>query len=95
MDGTNTEWRDGTRHSHTEWSKLERKRQIPYAIPDVGNLKYGTNELIYKTGTDSQREQICDYQEGKRVGRDKWGVWKEQLHTTMHKIDKKQGPIIV
>ena len=32
----------------------ERERQIPYDITYIGNLKYDTNELIYKTETDSQ-----------------------------------------
>ena len=39
---------------HTEWSKSERERQIPYDITYMWNLKYDTNEPIYKTETDSQ-----------------------------------------
>ena len=35
--------------------KSERERQIPYNIPYMWNLKYGTNEPIYKTETDSQK----------------------------------------
>ena len=31
-----------------------KKRQIPCDITYVWNLKYGTNEHIYKTETDSQ-----------------------------------------
>ena len=34
--------------------KSDRERQIPYDITDVWNLKYGTNELIYETETESQ-----------------------------------------
>lgn len=34
------------------------------------NLKYDTNELIYKTETDSHREKTCGCEEG----RDKDGV---------------------
>ena len=34
--------------------KSERERQIPYDITYMWNLKYGTNEPIYKTETDSQ-----------------------------------------
>ena len=41
-----------TRNSHTKWSKSER--QIPYDDIYMWNLKYGTNEPIYKTETDSQ-----------------------------------------
>ena len=35
-------------------SKPERERQIPYDITYMWNLKYGTNELIYETETDSR-----------------------------------------
>ena len=45
---------DTIRDSHTKWSKSERERQMPYDIPYMWNLKYGTNEPIYKTETDSQ-----------------------------------------
>ena len=33
--------------------KSERERQIPYDITYMWNLKHGTDEPIYKTGTDS------------------------------------------
>ena len=45
---------DATRDYHTKWSKSEGERQIPYDITYVWNLKYGTNEAIYKIETDSQ-----------------------------------------
>ena len=35
-------------------SKSERERQIPYDITYTWNLKYDTDEPIYKTETDSQ-----------------------------------------
>ena len=41
-----------TRDYHTKWSKSER--WVSYDIIYMWNLKYGTNELIYKTETDSQ-----------------------------------------
>ena len=44
---------DGPRDNHTKWSKSERERQIPYDITYMWNLKYDTNELIYKTETDT------------------------------------------
>ena len=40
---------NGHRGSHTKWSKSEKERQIPSDIIYMWNLKYGTNELIYKT----------------------------------------------
>ena len=45
---------DGPRDYHTKCSKSERERQIPYDITYMWNLKYDTNELIYRTETDSQ-----------------------------------------
>ena len=38
---------DGTRNSHTKWSKSERERQI-YDNTYMWNLKYGTDEPIYR-----------------------------------------------
>ena len=45
---------DETRDYHTKWSKSDRERQIPYDTIYIWNLKYGTNEPIYKTETASQ-----------------------------------------
>ena len=45
---------DGPRDCHTKWSKSERERQILYDITYMWNLKYDTNEHIYKTEIDSQ-----------------------------------------
>ena len=45
---------DGTRDYHTKWSQSERQKKIPYDITYMLNIKYGTNEPIYKTETDSQ-----------------------------------------
>ena len=39
-------------------SKSERERQISYDISYLWNLKYNTNEPIYKTETDSQTHRI-------------------------------------
>ena len=43
---------DGPRNHHTKWSKSERKRQMPYDITYMWNLKYDTNELICETETE-------------------------------------------
>ena len=32
----------------------ERERETPYAITSMWNLKYGTNESVYRTETDSE-----------------------------------------
>ena len=42
----------GPKDYHTKWSKSERERQIPYYITYMWNLKYDTNEHIYKTESD-------------------------------------------
>ena len=41
---------DGTRDSHTERSKPERERQIPY-ITYIWNLIHGTNEPFHRRET--------------------------------------------
>ena len=45
---------DGPRDYHTKWNKSDRERQIEYDNTYMWNLKNNTNELIYKTETDSQ-----------------------------------------
>ena len=49
---------DRTRDSHTKWSKPERKRQIPYDITYLWNLKYGTDDAIYKTEIDHSQGEL-------------------------------------
>ena len=44
---------DGPRDYHSKWNKSERERQISYDITYLWNLKYDTNEPIYKRKTDS------------------------------------------
>ena len=44
----------GPRDYHTKWSKSERERQSPYDITYM-NLKYDTNEPIYRTKIGSQK----------------------------------------
>ena len=59
---------DGTRHYHTKWSKSKRERQIPYDITYWWNLKHDTNELIYKTETDSQNMVVVAKGKGRGMG---------------------------
>ena len=42
---------DESKYYHTKWSKLDKDK---YHITYIQNLKNGTNEIIYKTETDSQ-----------------------------------------
>ena len=58
---------DVPRDYYTKWSKSEKERQKPYGIAYMQNLKYDTNELIYKTETDSQtrrRDSGCQGGQG-------------------------------
>ena len=38
-------------------SEISQRKTIPCDITYMWNLKYGTNELIYRTETDSQIER--------------------------------------
>ena len=46
---------DRPRDYHTKWNKSERQAQDKDDITYIWNLKYDTNELIYKTEIDLQR----------------------------------------
>ena len=39
---------DGPRDYHTKWSKSEMESYIPYDSNYMWNLKYDTNDLIYR-----------------------------------------------
>ena len=52
-----------------------RKRQIPYGITFMWNLKYGTDDPVNKTETDSHEEQTCSCQREQGRRRDEVGVW--------------------
>ena len=47
---------DGPSDDHTKWIKSDIARWILYDIPCLWNLKYDSNELTYKTETDSDIE---------------------------------------
>ena len=46
---------DATRDSHTEGSKSERERQIPYDITYIWNLIYSTNEPFHRRNSRTWR----------------------------------------
>ena len=51
---------DVTRDFHSKWSNSERQRQIFHVITYLWNLKYGTNEPMYKIETyHSHGKQTC------------------------------------
>ena len=56
-------------------SKSDRERQISYDTTSMWNLKNDTNELIYKTETDSLTWKTCSWLP-KGIGR--WGGGEEK-----------------
>ena len=59
--------------------KSEKERQIPYNITYMWNLKYDTNEPVYKTEADSQTENRLVVVKGKRGMNWEFGVSKCKL----------------
>ena len=60
------------------------------------NLKSDTNELIYKTESDSQTQRTNLWLPQRRVGgRDRLGFWIDMytLLFKIFKIDNQQGPV--
>ena len=55
-------------------SEVDRKRQIPYDITYMWNLKYYTNEHVYETETLTDIENRPVVAKGV-WGRDGLGVW--------------------
>ena len=66
-----------------------RERQI-YDIIYMQNLKYDTNELIYKTNILTDIENKLMVNKGKLRIRDKLGVWDYQIHATIYEIYNQQ-----
>ena len=57
------------RDCHAEWSKSDRGGIISYDIPYMWNLKRNdTNELIYRTETDSKKKLMIAGGVGKAGG---------------------------
>ena len=86
---------DANRDSHTKWSESERKRQIPYDITYMQNLKYATNEPICKTETDWETYRTdlwLPRERGERVG---W-TWSLGLvvKTVTFRMDKQWVPTV-
>ena len=75
---------DEPRDYHTKWSKI-RQRQISYYITYEWNLKYGTNELSYKTEIESQMWKINLWLPGWGGG-DKLGDWDWHIHITIYEM---------
>ena len=56
-------------------SEVNQTEKDKYHITYMCNLKYDTNDLIYKTEMDSQTQKTNMVTKEERRGRDKLGVW--------------------
>ena len=50
--------------------------------------------LTKQKQTHRHKKQTVVTKKERRWGRDKLGVWDQEVQTTVHKIDKQQGPIV-
>ena len=74
--------------------KSERERQIPHDITYMWNLKYDTNELIYKTNIHRHRAQTCGCQGGGELGEGWIGRLGLADANFIQRMDKQQGPTV-
>ena len=74
-------------------SEVSQKEKDKYhMISPMWNLKYGTNDPIYKTETDhGHGEQACGCQWGVRKEWDGWGVWGWWMQTVTFGMDRQCG----
>ena len=72
-------------------SQSEREIQISCDITYMQNLKYGTDEPVYKTETDSQTwRKICDCQGGEGGSGMDWEFEvSQQIQPFTFRIDKR------
>ena len=68
--------------------KKVRETQISYDITYMWNLKYDTNELIYKQKQTHKHTNKLMVTKEKRSG-DKLGLLYQQSETTIYKVDKQ------
>jgi len=65
---------------------------MSYDVAYMWNLKKLYKQIYFTKQKKPQRHKknILMASKGERLeGRDKLGVWDEQIHTTIHKIDKQ------
>ena len=69
----------------------EVSQKETYDITYMWNLKYNTNEPIYKTETDSQIQRTDLWLPRKRGGLE---VWDQQMQSIRYKMDEEEGPTV-
>ena len=76
--------------------KLVIERQTLDDVTHMWNLKKDTNELIYRTETDSQILKYLMVNEEDRWGggRDGLRVWDWHMQTEVHRTISHQGPAV-
>ena len=74
----------------------DREGEISYDIPYMWYLKRNdTNELTYKTITDSQTViKELWLLAGRMQKRGSQGVWDGHVHTAILKVDSQEGPTV-
>ena len=73
-----------------DWSDTEKDK---YHISYMWNLKCYTNELIYKTDSQTQKTDLWLPRE-KGWWRDESGDWDEQMQAIIHSMDEQRAPTV-
>ena len=82
-------WMDLKNIILSEVNQREKADIIYYLYVESDKL-IQMNLFTKQKQTPRHRKQTYGYQ-SRKEGRDKFGVWNYQIHTTMFKIDKQQG----
>ena len=72
----------------------QRKANIIWLLVICRNKMIQMDLFIKQKQTHRHRKQIYGYQRGKGVGKDKLGVWDQQIHTIIYKTGSQQGPTV-
>ena len=67
---------------------------MSYDIDYMWNLKYNANELTKQKQTHRQENKLMVTKGGRGLGKDKLGVWDQQIQPTIYKRDKQLGPTV-
>ena len=73
-----------------DWSDTEKDK---YRISYMWNLKCYTNELIYKTDSQTQKTDLWLPRE-KGWWRNESADWDEQMQAIIHSMDEQRAPTV-